>query len=170
MQSCFADIINSEEAFPKVEIVPDEIPEIHLRSGPRAAAKLDFSGGRDFHSPGVPLRNKRPRSVHAGSRRSEIRSWLVFGVARLFPLPNLVLFPHVLQPLHIFEPRYCDLLEAALADDRLIAMAVLAPGWEKDYEGRPPVHPIACLGRSPRTCDCPMGGITSFWRAWPAYG
>jgi ATP-dependent Lon protease len=69
------------------------------------------------------------------------------GVARLFPLPNLVLFPHVLQPLHIFEPRYCDLLEAALADDRLIAMAVLAPGWEQEYEGRPPVYPMACLGR-----------------------
>ncbi|HVU89149.1 MAG TPA: LON peptidase substrate-binding domain-containing protein [Pirellulales bacterium] len=69
------------------------------------------------------------------------------GVARLFPLPNLVMFPHVLQPLHIFEPRYCDLLEAALADDRLIAMAVLAPGWEKNYEGRPPIHPVACLGQ-----------------------
>ena len=69
------------------------------------------------------------------------------GVVRLFPLPNLVLFPHVLQPLHIFEPRYCDLLEDALSDDRLLAMAVLAPGWEKDYEGRPPVRLMACLGR-----------------------
>jgi Lon protease-like protein len=69
------------------------------------------------------------------------------GVARLFPLPNLVLFPHVLQPLHIFEPRYRDMLEEALADDRLIAMAVLEPDWEKDYEGRPPVRPMACLGR-----------------------
>jgi len=69
------------------------------------------------------------------------------GVVRLFPLPNLVLFPHVLQPLHIFEPRYCEMLEDALAGDRLIAMAVLAPGWEKDYEGRPPVRPVACLGQ-----------------------
>jgi Lon protease-like protein len=69
------------------------------------------------------------------------------GIARLFPLPNLVLFPHVLQPLHIFEPRYRELLEDALEDDRLIAMATLAPGWEDDYEGRPPLHPIACLGR-----------------------
>jgi Lon protease-like protein len=69
------------------------------------------------------------------------------GVVRLFPLPNLVLFPHVLQPLHIFEPRYCDMLEDALASDRLIAMAVLVPGWEKDYEGRPPVRPVACLGQ-----------------------
>lgn len=69
------------------------------------------------------------------------------GTARLFPLPNLVLFPHVMQPLHVFEPRYCDLLEAAVGGDRLIAMATLAPGWEKDYEGRPAVFPVACLSR-----------------------
>jgi len=69
------------------------------------------------------------------------------GTVRLFPLPNLVLFPHVLQPLHVFEPRYRELFEDALAGDQLIAMAVLSPGWEKDYEGRPPLEPIACLGR-----------------------
>jgi predicted metal-dependent hydrolase len=34
MQCCFADIISSEEAFPQVEIVPDEIPEIHLDPAP----------------------------------------------------------------------------------------------------------------------------------------
>lgn len=69
------------------------------------------------------------------------------GKVRLFPLPNLVLFPHVMQPLHIFEARYRDLLEDALTDDRLIAMAVLTPGWEKNYEGRPPLYSMACLGR-----------------------
>jgi uncharacterized protein len=69
------------------------------------------------------------------------------GTARLFPLPNLVLFPHVIQPLHVFEPRYRSLLEDALAGDRLIAMAVLLPGWEADYEGRPPLSPTACLAR-----------------------
>ena len=69
------------------------------------------------------------------------------GRVRLFPLPNLVLFPHVMQPLHIFEPRYRDLLEDALGGDRLVTMATLAPGWENDYEGRPPLYPIACLGR-----------------------
>src|SRR5687768_17341758 len=67
------------------------------------------------------------------------------GVARLFPLPNLVVFPHVMQPLHVFEPRYRALLEEALAGDGLIAMATLAPGWEKNYEGRPLVRPNACL-------------------------
>jgi Lon protease-like protein len=69
------------------------------------------------------------------------------GVARIFPLPNLVMFPHVLQPLHVFEPRYREMVEEALAGDRLIAMALLAPGWEADYEGRPSVHPVVCLGR-----------------------
>ena len=69
------------------------------------------------------------------------------GRARLFPLPNLVLFPHVIQPLHVFEDRYVEMLHEALADDRLIAMALLDTGWEHDYEGRPPLAPVACLGR-----------------------
>ncbi|HEX7448611.1 MAG TPA: LON peptidase substrate-binding domain-containing protein [Pirellulales bacterium] len=69
------------------------------------------------------------------------------GRARLFPLPNLVMFPHVLQPLHVFEPRYRELLADALEGDRMMAMAVLKPGWEADYEGRPAIHPVACLCR-----------------------
>lgn len=69
------------------------------------------------------------------------------GRARLMPLPNLVLFPHVMQPLHVFEPRYRELLGEALGTDRLMTMAMLAPGWQKDYEGRPPLLPVACLGR-----------------------
>jgi uncharacterized protein len=69
------------------------------------------------------------------------------GPVRLFPLPNLVMFPHVVQPLHIFEPRYCDLLEDSLASDKLIAMVLLEPGWEQDYAGRPALAPVACLGK-----------------------
>jgi uncharacterized protein len=74
------------------------------------------------------------------------------GKVRLFPLPNLVLFPHVMQPLHIFEPRYRNLLEDALAHDRLIVMAMLSPGWENDYEGRPPLHAMGCLGKIVTYC------------------
>ena len=69
------------------------------------------------------------------------------GVVRLFPLPNLVLYPHVMQPLHIFEGRYREMLDDALADDKLITMAVLEPGWEPDYDSRPPISPYACLGK-----------------------
>jgi Lon protease-like protein len=69
------------------------------------------------------------------------------GSARLFPLPNLVLFPHVMQPLHIFETRYRDMTAEALAGDRLIAMVLLRPGWEADYAGNPAIHDFACLGK-----------------------
>lgn len=69
------------------------------------------------------------------------------GQARMFPLPNLVVFPHVVQPLHIFESRYVEMLEDAVAGDHLIAMALLLPGWQGQYEGRPPVDPFVCLGR-----------------------
>src|SRR6266404_347720 len=69
------------------------------------------------------------------------------GVARLFPLPNLVLFPHVMQPLHIFEPRYRQMTADALSGDRYIAMVLPMPGWEDSYEAAPPLHPVACIGR-----------------------
>jgi Lon protease-like protein len=69
------------------------------------------------------------------------------GRARLFPLPNVVLFPHVVQPLHIFEPRYRQMTADALEGDRYIAMVLPLPGWEKDYAKAPTLHQIACLGR-----------------------
>jgi Lon protease-like protein len=69
------------------------------------------------------------------------------GLARVFPLPNLVMFPHVMQALHVFEPRYRSMFEEAIEDDRLVALGVLAAGWEHDYEGRPPLRPTACLCR-----------------------
>jgi Lon protease-like protein len=69
------------------------------------------------------------------------------GTVRLFPLPNLVLFPQVIQGLHIFEPRYRQLTADTISSDLLMALVLLQPGWEKDYDGRPPVFSVACLGR-----------------------
>jgi Lon protease-like protein len=64
----------------------------------------------------------------------------------LFPLPNVVLFPNVSLPLHIFEPRYREMVADALAGDRIIGMVLLRPGWERDYEGRPAVYRVGCAG------------------------
>jgi Lon protease-like protein len=64
----------------------------------------------------------------------------------IFPLPNVVLFPNVFLPLHIFEPRYRQMVDDALNGDRIIGMVLLRPGWEGDYDGRPPVYPIGCAG------------------------
>ncbi|RME54039.1 MAG: ATP-dependent protease [Deltaproteobacteria bacterium] len=65
----------------------------------------------------------------------------------VFPLPNLVLFPGIIQPLHIFEARYREMVEHCLADAPYLALALLKPGWEADYYGSPEVFPIACAGK-----------------------
>ena len=64
----------------------------------------------------------------------------------LFPLPNVVLFPGMLLPLHIFEPRYRAMTADALEADRRLGMVLLQPGWQTDYDGRPPIFPIGCSG------------------------
>ena len=69
------------------------------------------------------------------------------GRTRLFPLPDLVLFPHVMHPLHIFEQRYREMIRDALATDRLITIIRLQPGWEADYEDQPAIASVGCLGK-----------------------
>ena len=69
------------------------------------------------------------------------------GIIPLFPLPNVVLFPHMSLPLHVFEPRYRKMVADALASHRTIGMTLLKPGWEGDYEGRPPLYERGCAGR-----------------------
>jgi Lon protease-like protein len=64
----------------------------------------------------------------------------------IFPLPNVVLFPNVFLPLHIFEPRYREMVADAVASDRMIGMVLLRPGWQHHYDLRPPVYPIGCSG------------------------
>lgn len=63
------------------------------------------------------------------------------GTIRLFPLPNVVLFPDVFLPLHIFEPRYREMVKAALDGDRLIGMVLARPGAESEE-----CYPIGCAG------------------------
>jgi Lon protease-like protein len=64
----------------------------------------------------------------------------------LFPLPNVVLFPRAVLPLHIFEERYKAMVADALEGDRQIAMALLRPGWETNYYGRAALEPVVCVG------------------------
>lgn len=64
----------------------------------------------------------------------------------IFPLPNVVLFPGVFLPLHIFEERYRAMVRDALAGDRLIGIVLLRAGWEAEYDGNPPVYDVGCAG------------------------
>ncbi len=65
----------------------------------------------------------------------------------VFPLPDVVLFPHVRLTLHVFELRYRTLVRDALSRGRTFAIATLRPGWERDYHGSPAFHPLGCLAR-----------------------
>jgi Lon protease-like protein len=56
-----------------------------------------------------------------------------------------VLFPGVRLPLHVFELRYRTMVRDTLSGGRTVAIATLAPGWERDYHGSPAFHPIGCL-------------------------
>jgi len=69
------------------------------------------------------------------------------GVARLFPLGNLVFFPHAVQGLHIFEPRYRQMTADALEGDQLIALVLLPDTPDQAYLSVPRIESIACLGR-----------------------
>ena len=60
----------------------------------------------------------------------------------IFPLPGAILFPGLQLPLHIFEPRYRELVGSALAKDRLIAMIQPQRGGENA-----PLYEVGCVGR-----------------------
>jgi Lon protease-like protein len=65
----------------------------------------------------------------------------------IFPLPNCVLLPGGLLPLHVFEPRYRELTRDCLAGHHLMGIARLRPGYETSYYGRPPVYEKCGVGK-----------------------
>jgi Lon protease-like protein len=75
----------------------------------------------------------------------------------IFPLPNVVLFPEVPLPLHIFEPRYCAMVRDALAGSGLIGMVLLRADWQDEYHGAPETYRTGCVGRIVETTPLPDG-------------
>jgi len=64
----------------------------------------------------------------------------------LFPLPNIVFFPETRLPLHVFEPRYRQMVKDVLETDQRFGIVLLRPGWEADYFGAPAVFGCGTLG------------------------
>src|SRR3954453_1383354 len=64
----------------------------------------------------------------------------------LFPLPNLVFFPETRLPLHVFEPRYRQLVSDVVSADKRFGIVLLRPGWEADYFGKPAIHLTGTIG------------------------
>ena len=84
-------------------------------------------------------------SLHFSSEESETFS--IPDIVPIFPLPTVVFFPQTYLPLHIFEPRYREMIEETSIHGQCIGMALLKDGWEDQYEGEPPIYPMGCVGR-----------------------
>src|SRR3989304_940440 len=69
------------------------------------------------------------------------------GVIPLFQLATVVFFPNTLLPLHVFEPRYRQMVKDIIDGERIIGMVLLKPGWEKSYEGNPEIYSVVGMGR-----------------------
>jgi ATP-dependent Lon protease len=66
----------------------------------------------------------------------------------IFPLPGVVLLPQQVVPLHVFEPRYRQMVARSLDASGQIALAVFAGSeWKKNYHGRPRIRRAVCLGQ-----------------------
>jgi len=65
----------------------------------------------------------------------------------LFPLPNFVLFPGVTVPLHIFEPRYREMVAEVAHNHGIVGMIMLKGDWEREYYANPDTFTIGCAGR-----------------------
>jgi len=78
-------------------------------------------------------------------------------VIPIFPLPNLVLFPGVSVPLHIFEPRYRQMIADIEQSQGIVGMTLLKGDWERDYHANPDIFVIGCAGKVNELVKLPDG-------------
>ena len=79
------------------------------------------------------------------------------NIIPLFPLPNFVLFPGLSVPLHIFEPRYCEMVGDVAQTHGIIGMMMLKGEWERDYYAYPDIYAIGCAGKIAALSKLPDG-------------
>jgi ATP-dependent Lon protease len=69
------------------------------------------------------------------------------AVVPVFPLPETVLFPGMILPLRVFEPRYLEMIEHCRAASPWLVVTLLKPGFAGDYFAAPEFHTVATLGK-----------------------
>ena len=67
--------------------------------------------------------------------------------APLFVLAGALLLPGGRMPLNIFEPRYLEMIDAAMSGDRLIGMIQPALDGTLKDDSEPALCEIGCVGR-----------------------
>ncbi len=93
------------------------------------------------------MQTDREREHHSRDPREKPASFQIPERIPVFALPNVVFFPKTYLPLHIFEPRYRQMVADAAAGGQCIGMALLKEGWEANYDGNPPIFQLGCVGR-----------------------
>ncbi len=88
---------------------------------------------------------------------------IVQPIAPLFPLPGFFLFPGSIVPLHIFEPRYCQLIDDLIDGNGRLVMGTVPDEYANQLPGSPPVHPVAGLGEIARHEKLPDGRRYLIW-------
>ena len=89
----------------------------------------------------------REREHHGPDGHDKTAPFPIPATIPVFALPNVVLFPKTYLPLHIFEPRYRQMVDDAVMSGQCIGMALLKEGWEQNYYGNPSVFTMGCVGR-----------------------
>lgn len=90
-------------------------------------------------------------------------------VIPIFPLPNVVFFPRMPLPLHIFEPRYRAMVRDAARGAHLIGMALLRGEWQQEYYGRPPIFATGTVGEMVHVEELPDGRFNIVLRGLREY-
>jgi len=93
------------------------------------------------------MQTDREREPHGPDGYDKNTAIPIPAIIPVFALPNVVLFPKTYLPLHIFEPRYRQMVDDAVMGGQCIGMALLKEGWEASYYGNPPVFAMGCVGR-----------------------
>jgi uncharacterized protein len=96
-------------------------------------------------------------SLEPSCLTAEPSSCLIPDRIPLFPLPTIVLFPKMYLPLHIFEPRYRQMVIDAHTTGNCIGMALFKEGWEENYYGNPTIYALGCVGRVVSRQNLPDG-------------
>ena len=79
------------------------------------------------------------------------------NIIPVFPLPNFVLFPGLSVPLHIFEPRYREMVSDVAQTHGIVGMMMLKGDWERDYYAYPDIYEIGCAGKIAALSKLPDG-------------
>ena len=93
-----------------------------------------------------PLHTRRVKQTRSGRYLRRVKTAISSELLPLFPLSNVVLFPQIHCPLHVFEPRYQQMIAAAQSGARRIGMVAVRPEHQGEMGGDPPLFTIGCVG------------------------